>query len=387
MKKLLVQLPLLTLILCLNSCIKDEEANKECDILKAWVDGEEFKQYFTDANQMVREVSTGESEIVFKVRSTVSLPKQLPLSLEITDKATVEPASGTPQDFTQGPVTYTVTSEDGQWKRQYRVVFQETKMPSYKFSFEQVSTSEKTQSESYYHEFYVNDEQGERHNIWATGNPGFALTTSRSQPEAFPSYSIDNGYQGKGVCMQTVSTGSLGEWMQKPIAAGNLFLGRFVVENVLINPLKATQFGIPVDREPVRITGYYKYSPGKKFTNKNMKEVPGKTDEASIYAVFYRNKDEQGNSFYLHGDDVLTSPQIVKTARVSSVPPTDQWTPFEMFFEGQDVDKEKLKNNEYNLTIVFSSSKDGDLFEGAIGSTLYIDEVELSFKETEGEDQ
>lgn len=386
MKKLLVQLPLLTLILCLNSCIKDEEANKECDILKAWVDGEEFKQYFTDANQMVREVSTGESEIVFKVRSTVSLPKQLPLSLEITDKATVEPASGTPQDFTQGPVTYTVTSEDGQWKRQYRVVFQKALLPN-KFSFEQVSTSEKTQSESYYHEFYVNDELGERHNIWATGNPGFALTTSGSQPEVFPSYSIDNGYQGKGVCMQTVSTGSLGEWMQKPIAAGNLFLGRFVVENVLITPLKATQFGIPVNREPVRITGYYKYSPGKKFTNKNMKEVPGKTDEASIYAVFYRNKDEQGNSFYLHGDDVLTSPQIVKTARVASVPPTDQWTPFEMFFEGQDVDKEKLKNNEYNLTIVFSSSKDGDLFEGAIGSTLYIDEVELSFKETEGEDQ
>ena len=103
--------------------------------------------------------------------------------------------------------------------------------------------------------------------------------------------------------------------------------------------------------------------------------------------MFYRNKDEQGNSFYLHGDDVLTSPQIVKTARVASVPPTDQWTPFEMFFEGQDVDKEKLKNNEYNLTIVFSSSKDGDLFEGAIGSTLYIDEVELSFKETEGGDQ
>jgi hypothetical protein len=266
------------------------------------------------------------------------------------------------------------------------VVFQKALLPN-KFSFEQVSTSEKTQRASYYHEFYVNDELGERHNIWATGNPGFALTTSGSQPEVFPSYSIDNGYQGKGVCMQTVSTGSLGELIHKPIAAGNLFLGRFVVENVLITPLKATQFGIPVDREPVRITGYYKYSPGKKFTNKNMKEVPGKTDEASIYAVFYRNKDEQGNSFYLHGDDVLTSPQIVKTARVASVPPTDQWTPFEMFFEGQDVDKEKLKNNEYNLTIVFSSSKDGDLFEGAIGSTLYIDEVELSFKETEGGDQ
>jgi len=29
---------------------------------------------------------------------------------------------------------------------------------------------------------------------------------------------------------------------------------------------------------------------------------------------------------------------------------------------------------------VFSSSKDGAQFEGAVGSTLYIDEVEISYE-------
>jgi hypothetical protein len=331
-------------------------------------------------------VASNSNEIVFEVRSKTALPP-LPLFFTLTPGATVEPASGSLHDFSHGPVTYTVTSEDGEWTRTYRVDFRTASSASSRlFSFEHVA-EDTLASGCRYHLFYEVDDEGSPQAIWASGNAGVAILHSDWTPEQFPTYSLDEGQQGRGVCLNTQSTGSLGAAFGKPIAAGNLFLGRFVVENVLITPLKATQFGIPVDREPVRITGYYKYSPGKKFTNKNMKEVPGKTDEASIYAVFYRNKDEQGNSFYLHGDDVLTSPQIVKTARVSSVPPTDQWTPFEMFFEGQDVDKEKLNNNEYNLTIVFSSSKDGDLFEGAIGSTLYIDEVELSFKETEGGDQ
>lgn len=37
------------------------------------------------------------------------------------------------------------------------------------------------------------------------------------------------------------------------------------------------------------------------------------------------------------------------------------------------------KMTVYNLAIVFASSIKGDLFEGAVGSTLYIDEVELSY--------
>ena len=34
--------------MALTSCIKDERANSECDILGAWVEGDAYKQYFTD---------------------------------------------------------------------------------------------------------------------------------------------------------------------------------------------------------------------------------------------------------------------------------------------------------------------------------------------------
>ncbi|MEJ5090142.1 PCMD domain-containing protein [Sphingobacterium faecium] len=55
---------------------------------------------------------------------------------------------------------------------------------------------------------------------------------------------------------------------------------------------------------------------------------------------------------------------------------TDKWTAFEVpfsFVNGKSFDPSK----EYMYTIVFSSSKEGDMFNGAVGSTLYIDEVEL----------
>jgi len=78
---------------------------------------------------------------------------------------------------------------------------------------------------------------------------------------------------------------------------------------------------------------------------------------------------------------VLSSEYIVRKAEVASLPPTDEWTPFEMFFEGGDADPVVLASQGYNMTLVFSSSKDGASFEGAIGSTLYVDEVVVSFEE------
>ena len=80
-------------------------------------------------------------------------------------------------------------------------------------------------------------------------------------------------------------------------------------------------------------------------------------------------------------DNLLkNNPQVVKMARVKSLPATDTWTPFEMEFEGKDVDNKEVMEKKYNLALVFSSSKDGAQFEGAIGSTLYIDEVKISFE-------
>ena len=372
------------------SCIKDEALNKECDIESAWIEGVEYEKYFYQATEMRKEnISSAETDIVFSVRSLISLSTQIPLNFKITDGATIEPANGSVQDFTKGTVVYTVTSEDGEWKRTYNVTFQESPLPAEKFSFERVETkTEQTMlgGSNELHVFYELTTSNEQNYCWATGNPGSALTKNGARPEEFPVYSTPDGKEGRGVCLNTQSAGVMGEWMKKPIAAGSLFLGKFLVEYVLSDALKATQFGVPNSKEPVRITGWYKYKPGEKFTDKDMKEYPDRKDEASIYAVYYRNTDSKGEAYTLDGHDLedldkmLDNPQVYKVARVASLPATDTWTPWEMFFEGRDAPDDIVVAQGFNLALVFSSSKSGAQFEGAIGSTLYVDEVVVSYE-------
>ena len=45
--------------------------------------------------------------------------------------------------------------------------------------------------------------------------------------------------------------------------------------------------------------------------------------------------------------------------------------------EGKVVDKDKLAHGKYSLAIIMSSSRDGATFQGAVGSTLYVDELQL----------
>lgn len=59
---------------------------------------------------------------------------------------------------------------------------------------------------------------------------------------------------------------------------------------------------------------------------------------------------------------------------------TDEWTEFNFDFKPQNnktIDSEKLEKGVYKLAIVFSSSAGGAKFEGAVGSTLYVDQVEI----------
>ena len=374
---------------CMASCIKDEALNKECDIESAWIEGKEYEDYFYKTTEMRKEVNSAETNIVFSVRSLLSLPTQIPLNFKITDGATIEPANGSMQDFTKGPVSYTVTSQDGEWKRTYNVAFQEVPLHAGKFSFEhfEIDTGDAMLgSTNEMHVFYELAANNEHNYCWATGNPGSALTKSGSKPEEFPVYSAPDGKAGRGVCLNTQSAGMMGEWMKKPIATGSLFLGEFVIDHVLTDALKATRFGVPISKEPVRITGWYKYKPGEKFTDKDMKVYPDRKDEASIYAVFYRNTDDKGEAYVLDGhavedlDKMLDNPQVYKVARVASLPATDTWTQWEMFFEGKDAPDDIVTAQGFNLALVFSSSIRGAQFEGAIGSTLYVDEVEVSYE-------
>ena len=369
-----------------TSCFKEEPLNAECDIEMAWVHVDDLEASFYNANDTLINVISNEDKIVFSMRDDADVTAFAP-QFKITPGATISPASGTAHDFSDGPVTYTVTSEDGKWSRKYQVSC--NRMARYTTS-EIDFDFEHFELDPLYHQFYVwhnSLADGSLGDDWATGNLGFRLSMSQAKADEFPTSVLENGYDGHGVLLITRDTGPLGHMGSnpKPIAAGNMFLGKFNVAKALFNPMLATEFGIPFIQKPVRLSGYYQYSPSAPFTDKQFIEHPDRIDAGDIYSVLYINHDRNGNPLVLYGDNVLSSDNIVAVARVKNVNETNgEWVKFDIEYEyKKEINPDMLANRGYNLTIVFSSSIDGATFEGAIGSTLKVDCVKLTCEEKE----
>ena len=368
----------------LISCFKDEPLNAECDIEKAWVHSDNPDETFFNPTDTLITVAYRVNEIKFEVKPQSDLTAMAPI-FQITEGATIEPASGSVHDFSNGPVTYTVTSEDGKWSRTYSVSFEKRKsevhVSEIKFDFENYKIDDDFGK---FYVWYDTDDNGKETYLWATGNPGFRFAfPMEKDPTKYPTVPLEDGFDGHGVKLETRSTGMFGIMNKKRIAAGNLFYGFFDTQYVLTEPMKSTNFGRPFDKKPIKLTGYYQYTPGEKYQDKDGNFIE-QTDQGAIYSVLYRNHDEAGNAVMLYGDDVLTSRYVVAVARMADVTATDGWTQFELDYAyGSDIDTELLGNFGYNLAIVFSSSYEGDKFEGAIGSTLLIDKVRVVCEQPE----
>ena len=370
---------LLTGVVCaaLTSCMKDEPLNAECDIEQVILHTPNVDEVFFSPTDSVKHLLYTDDAVTFNVRRNAPV-EGITLEFKITEGATIERLTEGTGFEADVPVHYRVTSQDGQWHRDYAITVSPEPVHVVSsviaYDFENFELEPKQGKYYIWHNERLDGTFG---NDWATGNPGFKLSMPSAAPENYPTSPID-GMDGKALKLVTRDTGPFGAMAKMRLAAGNFFLGEFDVSQALSNAMTATRFGIPFNLKPVRFTGYYQYQPGPKFQDKAGKEVPGRVDEGSVYAVFYRNHDAEGNPVRLMGDNVLTSPLIVGIAKVKQLPATNEWTPFDVEFEyDSDIDMQLLANKGYNLAVVFSSSADGAIFEGAIGSCLLIDKVRL----------
>lgn len=359
----------------LTGCIAEEAPNAEADILTATL---------ADPSKLNREPIVENTQITYYINFNVDMETLAP-EFTLSEGAVIEPPSGTVRDFSDNKAQiYTVTSQDGKWSKQYRVIALSPTMKFNKYSFNDVKLVKGGKVP--YQQFY--DAAGTDTLFWASGNSGYAIaaalmTPSMTSSADYPTYQVDEGLSGKCAALTTRITGKYGAMLDSPIAAGNLFLGTFAVES---NTLLSTHFGIPFTQLPTYLTGYYKYTPGPTYYVKDksvaagMREVPGMVDTPSVYAVFYETTDEVQ---YLTGENVLSDDNklIMATAILPADEkgPTDEWRQFHIPFtyRNDNIDFEKLVAGKYNIAIVFSSSADGDHFSGAPGSTLLIDEVTL----------
>lgn len=361
--------------LTMVSCIQDEPLNAECDIVSVTLPGDVLN----------RQPSILNDKVLLVVKNDVSLMSLAP-EFTLTPGATIEPASGTALNFIL-PQKYTVTSEDRKWSKTYTVQVQKNNSISLDYDFSYVREISAIGGLCRYDEFYEPGPTGQDALVWASANSAFALTLQASAPNTFPTYQGTDGVGGpddKCVVLVTRSTGSFGKRAKKPIAAGNLFFGKFESENAMSKPLEATHFGIPFNRVPSMFSGYYKYKPGETYCEADSEgeliPVPGKTDLFNIYAVFFETSP--GHE-WLDGSNVLAmdNDMIIATAEIPDRHAADSWTAFSVPFvmrQGKSVDRQKLAEGKYSIAVVMSSSQDGDYFAGAIGSTLQVDRLSVT---------
>ena len=368
---------LITVLLAVmnTSCLGDEPDCCEADIETVTLhvaDPSSFFFQMTDSTQVVFSTDTA---IVFTVRSDADVTSLSPV-FTLSPEASVSPASGSTHDFSNGPVEYTVTSQDGHWTRRYTVSvvpMTQAVTDTLYYNFEHYELETANQRYYTWHNLLPDGSLG---NDWATANAGYRISMSSAQPMDYPTTPLANGFDGAGVCLTTCDTGPFGKMANKRLAAGNMFLGTIDIAIAMSDHLHATRFGIPFTGRPDRFTGYYTYEPGPTVQDFYGNPISNSTDSASIYAVFYRNHDSQGKEVVLYGDNILSSDLIVGIANLGYVTPTTQWTPWDVKFEySEELDEQLLADRGYSLAIVFSSSANGGDFIGAIGSRLCVDKV------------
>lgn len=371
---------LLAATLLSASCIREEALNAECDITgidATWL--EENRDVIVGAPI----ISNYAVEIVVKDGTDCSSFKPL---FTLSQGAWIELDSIVDNGATGATLYYTTHSEDGIWQKEYKVRFivQAPITKDQIFSFENFELDQ-PEPKGRYNVWYEVDDNNTRRNIWASGNAGFAFTGKGKSPTDFPTTTEENGVNGNCVKLETKDTGSFGKMAGMPIAAGNIFIGEFQVANAMTKPLEATRFGLQiVPSKPRYLKGFYKYTPGEVFTDKKKNPVEGRRDTCAIYSVLY--EVDPDNFVSLDGSNITSSERIVLIAEIKNPGEPTGWTEFNIPFEprnGKEFDPARLANNGYAITVVASSSKDGAFFEGAVGSTLYIDEISIVWEAEE----
>lgn len=369
---------LLLSVSLLTSCIKEEALNAEADIEVATIPNEELV--------LQTKPSIGNNSVTFRLKRFSGSFMQAP-EFVLTPGATIEPGSGTELNF-QEPQKYTVTSQDGAWSKTYTVSFVVDDGADFYSAFENAEVFEAKNPVGYYHLFFDITENGQKKYNWATANDGYNILAEtlleegeELAPNVYPTAQVADGYIGNAVRLRTQSTGFLGEMFGSPLAAGSLFIGEF---ETTFPTIKSTRFGLTYNhnKAPVALKGFFKYKAGEKFIVNNAPSALTKDTWDGYAILFEKNAGLDDN--YLTGDHGFKDSRMIAVARIGAEQQieTKDWTPFSApfsFVNGKTFDPQK----EYMYTIVFSSSKEGDLFNGAVGSILHIDEVELVVEEVE----
>lgn len=337
--------------LALHGCIKDAPLNPEADIESVQLD-----QSLLTGNVFIDQINR---TITLNLTADAFQNGINPV-LRLSEGASVVPESGSTIKFDgTEDVTYSVTSASGKNTKIYTVKV--VNVGNWGFDFENWQSNP---TDGY--EFPI--ESGNVQ-IWSSGNPGVALSGIPPRRDAYPTRSTTDGYLGsKAAELVTIKGTTLSEFVGIRLFAGSLFLGDFNASQALLNPLAATEFGQPYVGLPDRLTGYYKYTAGAEYQNREGVVQPGVKDRCAIYAVLFNGSER------LNATNVMTSDRVIARAQLADGSDKASFTRFDVPFvyrQGVTI------SDNVMVAIVASSSADGNEYRGAIGSRLVVDSLRV----------
>lgn len=286
-------------------------------------------------------------------------------TIEVSQGATVTPASGTAIDLSNGQsVIYTVVAEDGT-ASEYTVSV--SGRAAYFYDFETWT------SEGAMYPEEITNPVG-----WATCNDAVGLIKNMGPMLGHPEYNgeypvrpTENGVTGKGAIIESVYTvkGNLMGQTIPAVTSGTIFLGTFNAIAAMTDPMATTEFGILFEDKPLTVTGWLKYTPGEEFYNENG-EVIDQQDLGTVNAVLYEVSSEDET---LNGSDIYTSDKICATGRFETAGSAD----FTEFSFDLNYVKDYDPSKTYKLAVIFAASKEGNAYRAASGSIMVVDNVTI----------
>lgn len=294
-------------------------------------------------------------------------------TIEVSSFATVNPAQGDVVDFSE-PVAFTVTAEDGTtqvYTVNVELSVAEIQLDNSDFQNWYVVSG----SNSYSQPGISADET-----IWGTGNPG---VVTLGDPNVVPATDGDNVY----AVLKTVDL-ALGTLLGQGIGAGSMFTGFFKLN--LSNPIASAKFGTNYLARPKSFSIKYRYTPGDEVKDGKLKVIPGAKDSCDIGIVLTDRSAEPYKqvavAWFRSGESLTDWNTITIDFKYGEIAaPQSYERPRDIYINdnGQDrlVSVVYGTGNEKptHISVVFASSHRGDYFEGAPGSELWIDDLELIY--------
>lgn len=177
---------------------------------------------------------------------------------------------------------------------------------------------------------------------------------------------------------------AIDEMLFPKIYSGLFYLGTFKDE--VTPPHAGIYLGVPFEDEPLSVKGGFKYKPGEVYYEcvdiTSPSEViarPDKKDACLIEAFLYKVNSATSQSDILNLDNIRESDQVVASGSFTSDKAVSSFEEFEFNFKWKDGVSFDA-DQSYRIVILATSSKDGQTYSGAPGSTLLIDNLRISTK-------